>query len=292
LKHSPLLFAALGGLAAASTLHAQTAAPATAPPRVIRIYREVIKPDHGPAHAKTEAMLPAAFAQARWPSHYLAMTSASGPGEAWFISPWESYAAYEADAKAIEKNAALLAAFDRLAAEDAVHVADATTLFAGYREDLSYRAGVNMARMRHVMLVTFRVKPGRGEDFAAARKIVQAAHEKAGLDEHWLTYEVTAGAPTGTYLLFLPMESMAALDSAREIHGKAYADALGAENERKVADLMNASLEGSTTTLFAFSPAMSYAPDEWKAADVYWAPPAERAAAASGKTKVPARKQN
>jgi hypothetical protein len=287
-----LLLAALSGLAAASTLHAQTAAPVTAPPKVIRIYREVIKPDHGPAHAKTEAGLPAAFAEANWPNHYIAMTSASGPGEAWFIGPWDSYAAYEADSRAIEKNAVLLAAFDRLGAADSQHVADAATLFASYREDLSYRAGVDMIKMRYVMLVTFRVKAGRGEEFTAARNIVQAAHEKAEMDEHWATYEVTAGAPAGTYLLFLPMESMAALDSAQEMHGKAYLDALGAENGKKVADLMNASLDGSMTTLFAFSPIMSYPPDTWKAADAYWAPKAQRAAAASGKTKVPARKQN
>ena len=292
MKNSPLLVAALSGLAAASTLHAQSTAGATAPPKVIRIYREVIKPDHGPAHTKTEAALPAAFARENWPHHYIAMTSSSGPGEAWFISPWDSYAAYEADSKAIEKNPALLAAFDRLGAADGEHVADATSIFATYREDLSYHPGVNMPEMRYLMVVTFRVKPGRGEDFAAARKIVNAAHEKARMDEHWATYEVTSGASTGTYLLFLPMKSMAAMDAAQEMHGKAYVEALGAENEKKVADLTNASLESSTATLFALSPAMSYPPDEWKAADGYWAPKIERAGAPAGKAKVPARKQD
>ena len=292
MKSSPLLVAALSGLAAAPTLHAQTMAPVAAPPKVIRIYREVIKPDHGPAHAKTEAALPAAFARENWPNHYIAMTSSSGPGEAWFISPWDSFAAYEADSRAMEKSRALLAAFDRIGAADSEHVADATSMLATYREDLSYHPGVNMPDMRYVLLVTFRVKPGRADEFAAARKIVHAAHEKARMDEHWATYEVISGASTGTYLLFLPMKSLAAMDAAQELHGQPYVDALGAENEKKVADLMNASLESSTATLFAFSPAMSYPPDEWKAADAYWAPRMERAAAPASKAKVPAKKQD
>lgn len=286
-----LFLTALCGLAAASTLQAQTATPSS-PPKVLQIYREVLKPGHGPAHAKTEAGWPAAFAKANWPSHYMAMTSSSGPGEAWFISAWDSYAAYEADSKAIEKEAALQAELDRLSQADGEHLANAYSMFATYREDLSYRAGVNVAEMRYFMVTTFRVKPGRGADFAAARKIVNAAHEKANMDEHWAVYQVTAGAPTGTYLLLLPMKSMAQLDVAREIHGKAYDDAMGEENRKKVADLVNASVESSTATLFAFSPTMSYPPNEWKAADAYWAPKVEKAATAADKAKVPTKKQN
>lgn len=291
MKNSTVLLTALCGLAVVSTVHAQSAAP-NAPPKVIQIYREVIKPGHGVGHAKTEAGWPAAFAKANWPSHYIAMTSTTGPTEAWFISAWDSYAAYEADGKAIEKNGALQAELDRLGTADGDHVANVISMLATYRDDLSYRSGVNIAEMRYFMLTTYRVKPGRGDDFAAARKIVQATHEKANMDEHWATYQVTSGAPAGTYLLLLPMKSMAALDAAQEMHGKAYEAAMGEENQKKVADLMNASLDSSTAVLFAFNPKMSYPPKEWAAADAYWAPKVERAAAAADKTKVPAKKQN
>jgi len=293
MKHSTILLTALCGLAAASSIHAQTAAPVTPPPKVIQIYREVIKPGHGPAHTKTEAGWPAAFAKANWPSHYIALTSASGPSEAWFISGWESYAAYENDGKAIEKNISLQTELDRLSAADGDHVANMISMFATYREDLSYRAPVSIPEMRYFMLTTYRVKPGRGTDFVAARKIVQAAHEKANMDEHWAMYQVTSGAAAGTYLLMLPMKSMAALDAAQEMHGKAFEDAMGEENQKKVADLMNASVDSSTAVLFAMSPKMSYPPKEWIAADAYWAPKAERAATAADKSaKLPAKQKN
>lgn len=285
------LLTALCGFAAVSTLHAQAPAPG-GPPKVLQIYREVLKPGHGPAHVKTEAGWPAAFAKADWPSHYMAMTSASGPAEAWFVSAWDSYAAYEADSKAIEKNAALQAELDRLSQADGEHLANHTVMFATHREDLSYRATVNIPEMRYFMVTTFRVKPGRGAEFAAARKIVNAAHEKANMDEHWAVYQVTSGAPTGTYLLLLPMKSMAELDAAQEMHGKAYEAAMGEENQKKVADLMNASVDSSTAVLFAFSPKMSYASKEWQAADAFWAPKTERAATAPDKAKVPTKKQN
>lgn len=291
MKKSPILLTALGGLVAASAIHAQTAAVLSQPPKVIQIYREVLKPGHGPAHAKTEAGWPAAFGKADWPSHYIAMTSTSGPSEAWFISGWDSYAAYEKDSKDIEKNTALQAELDRLGQVDGEHLNSMVSMFATYREDLSYRAAVNIPEMRYFMLTTYRVKPGRGADFVAARKLVQAAHEKANMDEHWATYQVSSGAAAGTYLLLLPMKSMAELDAAQQMHGKPYEDALGEENSKKVADLMNASLDSSTAVLFAFSPKMSYPPKDWIAADAFWAPKVERAAVPD-KAKVPAKKQN
>ena len=147
-------------------------------------------------------------------------------------------------------------------------------MFATYREDLSYRAGVNIAQMRYFLLTTFRVKPGRGAEFAAARKMVQAAHDQVNMDEHWAMYQVTSGAPGGTYLQFLPIKSLADVDAAREMHGDAYDAAVGAENQKKIADLMNASVESSTSVILRFSPKMSYPPKEWVAADAFWAPPA------------------
>jgi hypothetical protein len=149
-------------------------------------------------------------------------------------------------------------------------------MFATYREDLSYRAAVNVAEMRYFMVTTYRVKPGRGADFAAAWKMVLAVHEKLNMDEHWAMYGVTSGAPGGTYLMFLPIKSMAEIDAAQEMHGKAYEAATGEDNQKKIADLMNNSVESSSSAILRFSPKMSYPPKEWVVADAFWAPPAAK----------------
>jgi hypothetical protein len=286
----PFVWAAICGLALTSSLQAQTKTT-TPPPKLMQIYREVLKPGHGAAHTRTEAGWPAAFAKANWPTHYLALTSTSGPSEAWFISAWDSYAAYEKDNQDIEKNATLQAELDRLGTADGEHVSSMTSIFAAYREDLSYRPAVSIPEMRYFQLTTWHLKPGRAQEFAAARKLVQAVHEKLNMDEHWAMYQVSSGAPSGTYLMLLPIKSLADIDAARETHGKAYEAAIGEEDQKKIADLMNASVESSTNVILSFNPKMSYAPKEWAVADAFWTPRVERAAV-TAPAKVPAKKTN
>lgn len=66
-----------------------------APPNVIQIYREEVKPGKVAAHEKTEVGWPRAFAKANSPDHYIAMTSMTGPNEAWFINGYDSLATLE-----------------------------------------------------------------------------------------------------------------------------------------------------------------------------------------------------
>jgi len=282
-----LVLTLLCGLGATSALHAQD--PVTPPPKVLQIIREVIKPGHGPAHTKVEAGWPAAFTKANAGGHYIAMTSTTGPGEALFVAGWDSFAAFEQDGQANEKNAALMAELDRLAQVDGEHLSNFNNVFATYREDLSYRAPVSIPKMRHFSITTYRVKPGRTAEFAAARKHISAVHEKRNMDEHWAVYQVTSGMPAGTFLLIMPLKSMAELDAAAAMHDKAYEDALAAESQNKLGDLMNASLDSSTNMLFSFSPKMSYPPKEWTVADAFWTAPKKVDAPAKALAKAPAK---
>jgi hypothetical protein len=285
-------FAMIAFCGVASAALAQTPADPNAPPKVLQIMREVLKPGHGPAHQKTEAGWPAAFGKAGYKNSYLAVTSTSGPAEGWYLAGWDSYAAYEQDDQEINKNAALSAELGRLSQADGEHLASHTVMFAALRDDLSYRYSVEIPKMRYFDLTTFQVKPGRNAEFIEARKIVQAVHDKQKMDEHWAMYQVTSGAPAGTFLLFLPMKSLAEMDAAQEMHGKAYDDAMGEADRKKVADLLNASLESTFTRIMSFNPGQSYPPKEWAVADAFWAPKTERAAvAAPGKAlaKAPAK---
>ena len=42
------------------------------------------------------------------------------------------------------------------------------------------------------------------------------------MNEHWATYQVLSGMNTGTYVMFLPLKSLADVDAAGEMHGGAY----------------------------------------------------------------------
>jgi hypothetical protein len=266
---------AFGTLVLLSPLYQALAQTPVVPstPKVLRIYREEVKPGKGAAHEKVEVGWPQAFAKANYPVHYLAMTSITGPNEAWFLEGYDSFASIEKAGQTIDNNAALKAELDKLSERDGELLSGMRILITTYRDDLSYGSNVTLSQMRYMTVTMTRVRPGHDSEFVALRKIVSAAHEKANMDEHWAVYQVVSGAPAGTYLLFLPMKSMAQMDVAQEIHGEPYQDALGEENQRKVRELSSAAIMTSESSLFAFNPGMSYPSKEFAAGDPdFWMP--------------------
>jgi hypothetical protein len=293
MKMTLMTLSALAALAMASPARTDDVAPAGLP-KVIQISREMIKVGHGAAHSKTEAGWPVAFRAAKTAQRYFAMTSVTGPGEAWFVTPFPSYAAIEAATKADEANATLTADLGRLLVADAEHLSGASSIFASLREDLSYRSLTTLADQRYVQVTTFHIKPGHVDEWVAMRKLTQAWHEKLNMDEHWTTFQVTSGGTGNTYLMFIPFKAMADLDAAAEMHGKKYTDAMG-DDAKKMNELASASIDHTDLAVFALDPKLSYAPAQWEQADAFWAPKPGTAvkavARAKATTPAPAEKQ-
>lgn len=258
------------------------------PPKILQIFREEVKPGKGPAHEKFEAGWPAALAKADWPSHYLALTSMTGPTEAWFITGYESVAAWEKDINALESNKAVTANVDALSEKDSEFLSGASSLLLTLRPDLGNGPNVDISKMRYFRILTFRVRPGHDGDFSGAAKIVKDAYAKAKITLSWATYQVTAGMAGPTYLIWVPMSSLKEIDAARDFQ-TALAEAEGDEGQKA---LTKAS-EGYafvTQNLYAFNPKMSYPPKEWAARDPeYWAPKTPPAPAKK-EAKPPAKK--
>ncbi len=256
-------------VAAAARVTAQEPPP---PPKILQIYREEVKPGKGPAHAKVEAGWPAAFAKANWPSHYLALTSLTGPSEAWFVSGWDSMAAWEKDTKALEGNMALSAELDALQEKDGELLSGGSGLLLTYREDLSNMPGVDLSKMRYFRIITFRIRPGHENDFMSAVKIVKDAYRKANISLPWAVFQVTAGMPGPTFTVWIPMTSLAELDATMKA-AKAIQDAEGEEGQKALAKAAADGYTFTTQNIYAFSPKMSYPPKEWVAKDPgFWAP--------------------
>jgi hypothetical protein len=275
------LLAPLTLLLAASApraMRAQEAATA-APPKVLQIFVESIKPGKAAAHEKVEAGWPLAFRKAKWPSHYLAMTSMTGPSEAWFLSGYDSYAAWEADQKHVEQTPALGRELERLSLQDGELLSGTRGIVAVYREDLSYRPNITLGDMRYFTVSTITLRPGYDSAFADIRKLVQAGHDKTKMDEHWAMFQVVSGMPGSTYLLFLPMKSLKEADLAVDSHAKPYLDALGEDGRRQLREFARAGYANVESNLFAFSPKMSYPSDELASSDsIYWKPAVASAA--------------
>lgn len=255
------------------------------PPKVIQIYREEVKPGKGAAHEKVEVGWPRAFAKAKSQTHYLAMTSVSGPTEAWFISGYDSLAAWEKDTRDNENNAVLNAELQQLSAQDGELLSSVRSVVATYREDLSYRPdGANIGQMRYFYITTVRVRPGH--DYSEVNKIGRAAHEKANIPEHWAVFQVNYGMPAGTLLIFQPLKLLAEVDAFSQTHGENYRAAIGEDGSKKLRELTTAGILSSETNIFSFSPKMSYPSKEMAAADPdFWTPKTKAAAKPAAATK-------
>jgi hypothetical protein len=260
------------------------------PPKVLVINREFVKPGKaGLIHQKSEAAFVRAFASAKWPTHYLAVSSLSGKPRSLFLAGYESFEALEKDNKATAQNASFGAALDRAAMADGDLLSDYDQSVLVYREDLSLHADADIPHMRYFEIMVFRVKPGHDKDFEALAKMYINAYDKVP-DTHWATYQIAYGAEGGAVVVFSPMKSASEIDKAFA-QGKQIEEAMGEEGMKKAAELAAASIESSMSNLFSFEPKMSYVPPEWAKADPEFWTPATAVAGGPKKSSQTAKKQ-
>ena len=260
----------------------------TPPPAMIQIYREEVKPGRTAAHAKTEAAFARDFKAAKASPNYTALVSVTGPDEAWFIARYDSYAAYGKDQKDTNSNPALKAVLDRDSAADGELLSTERSIVARYRADLSYRPGVSIPLTRFMTIAIVRVRPGHNSDYEDARKIIKAAHEKLALKFNYSVYQVQSGMAAGTFFVLTYYKTMADLDAAADIHGKAYEDAIGDDGRKKLSELASSGTIATDTMLMAVDAKMSYPNKETIDADpAFWAPKPSATMGGAASTKMP-----
>ena len=258
------------------------------PPKVLTVIREYTKPGKsGTLHEKTESAFVQAMMRAKWPTHYLAVESLSGPSRALFFTGYDSFAAWEKDTRATEKDKALSADLDRAYAADGELLSETDNAALVFREEYSLRPEVDIAHMRYFEISRFQIKQGHDKDWDEIVKLVTAAYQKIP-DAHWAAYSAVYGFPDTTYIIFNPMKSAAEIDKNFAAN-KDFEAAMGEAGMKKLSELSAAAIESSQTNLFAFNPRMSYPADEWVKADPeFWKPNAAAAPAASKKPGKPA----
>ena len=188
----------------------------TSQPNFLTITREEVKTGHNAMHAAFEAGWPAAYTKAKSPNYYLAMVAMTGPNESWYVSPYASQSAYGESMKRESDDKTLSAELARLQRGDADHINSSRQLHAVARTDLSYGVFPDMGLARFWEITTFRVRPGNEEAFASAAKAYAAAAKRAAPTMSWRTYEVIAGLPGPTYLVFSSVPSFGEFDRGME----------------------------------------------------------------------------
>jgi hypothetical protein len=242
-------------------------------PKVLQITREYTKPGKaGMVHDKAESAFVQAMSRAKWPTHYLAMTSLSGKARALFLTSYASFEAWEQDNSAVEKNTALSAALDRASMADGELLDSVDQGVFVFRDELSLRPMADISQMRYLEVSVYHVRPGHDREWNEVVKMVKAAYEKGVPDAHWGAFEQVYGGDEGTFLVLTARKTLAEIDRGFQ-EDKQFEAAMGEEGMKKLDELYGASVESSLHQLFAFNPRMSYVADEWIKADPdFWKP--------------------
>jgi hypothetical protein len=186
------------------------------PAPVINIDIEMIKEGKSAVHEKVEAEWSATLRKAGFPANYYAFAAMSGSNQVWWIQPMPSFAANEEYEKFTAKEP-LKSSLDNLDSRDGELRVSSRQMWAVFRPDLSYKPeSCNLAKTRFVDLATYRIKLGKDDDLVNGAKVIFDAYRKSNVDMCLLSYEVTAGAPTGTFLFANLMDSMKFLDAEPE----------------------------------------------------------------------------
>jgi hypothetical protein len=243
----------------------------TTQPKFLNIFREQLKPGTAGEHAKWEAGWPAAFEKAKSPYHYIALQSITGPPEVWYVSPLANQAAYGEMMDAEQKDPVLAAELERLMKGDGQFLSEQSALQAVARPDLSHGAFPPVGKMRYYEITTFRVRSGHEDAFVAATKAYKAAATRSAPNASWRTYDVVAGAPGGTFLVFSSVGAFADFDRMLA-EGQTAMTGATPEEMAVLGKFMKDSVLNASTNRYRLDPGQSYVNAETKAQDpAFWA---------------------
>lgn len=242
-------------------------------PKVLQITREYTKPGKaGTVHDRAESAFVQAMTRAKWPTHYMGMTSLTGKQRALFLTRYASFEDWEKDSQAVAKNATLAAALDRAGAADGDLLDSMDQAVFYFREEMSLRPMTDISKMRYLDVTVFKVRGGKGKEWDELVKLAKEGYGKGDPEAHWGTFELVYGGDSGTYLVLTARQSLAEVDHGFAIEKQVNA-AIGEEGGKRMSELFASCVESVQSQLFAFSPAMSYPAEEWIKSDPdFWSP--------------------
>jgi len=257
-------------LALTVSLAARAQAPTGAPPNILSLEIDSIKPYQTAPYDKVAAEYPPVSEQSKQTTHYLAMEAMSGPPRAAYLAGYDSFEAVQKDTEATRGNAALRAKFDALDAREAPYVNEVQNTVWHYRADLSNNvAGADLPHSHYWEIYLIRVRPGHAQAVQELAKLIRETDVKIGQNTPVAWFEAEAGT-TDAYLVLLPMKSLKDRDTSLA-RDKDFAAALGDEGGRRLNQLVEESGANVENNIWMVVPAASYVEKSWVDADPkYW----------------------
>jgi hypothetical protein len=266
-NYSALLLTSSLLFAATAPAIAQKMSDIPAPPKILVVQREMLKPGKsGSPHMKTESAFIQAFADAKMKTYYLGVDSLSGPSRALFFVGYDSYAEWGKDLEMMHKNAGLAAAVDSAQINDGDLLSGFEQQVFALREDMSLNDHIDVGATRFWEIDTWKIKPGHDAEWSALVKLYTDNYAKVAPNAQWATFQSDYAMDNGgVFAVFIPFKSMADIDQSK-IDDAKFGASLSPEDQKKFAEL-GSIIESSQSNLFAVNPKLSYPFPGWVKTD-------------------------
>jgi hypothetical protein len=188
-------------LACARFCSAQPAAP----PKVLLLVHQQFKPGKSADREKLERATAAIYNRLEVPVYWMEMAAFTGPSEALFLGPYDSFEAVEKAGATLEQLNEAHPELARMQAGINDTLSSQRTILA-VRRDSPGAANINLAQARFIRMLVVRVRPG--EEPPLARDLKTS-----------VVYEVSSGMSGPAFLIFQTMTAFADISSSDVTHG-------------------------------------------------------------------------
>jgi hypothetical protein len=218
----------------------------------IFVYREQIRPGKLAKYMQVEEDAARFCAKAPCPNPYLALTSMTGPNEAWWINGFDTAETFEKIQQAYAASAEITQYLNTVDGNKADLAFGATRLLARFHPEMSFYSTPVAPRYFTVSIVQVRLKNVAA--FRELRSRFKQTLERVGKPQ-WV-YQVTSGTDDVTFIVMTPARTM------QDVQTMPVTD--------DSADI----IAHSETRLYAVSPALSMPAESWMEADPdFWKRP-------------------
>lgn len=142
------------------------------------------------------------------------------------------------------------------------YVQSVVTRYYAFLLKLSKQPADSKEPTKFAAIITFQVRPGKGDDFRSAMERATEAIEKTKWSDNFEWYVLANGGVTGTYVLVLPhanwadFEEKPGMKSFENMVREAFGEAEG----NSILKRFDASIEKETSEIIQFRPDLSYLP--------------------------------
>jgi hypothetical protein len=232
--------------------------PAAAPPNMLLLVHEEFRFGKEGDRQKLEVAISRACDHMKVPNDWIDLESVSGPPEALFFDPFDSFEQVDT---AFADWPRIYAAHPELArAQQELRslVTAERTIIAVRRDDLGYRPqSIDFSKARFLRVLEVRLNPGHERDFVEAFRILSAAYEKIKADTPWVVYQVNVGMPSPAFLVFMPLRELRQNDDLLNWR-KDLREAEGEDAVNQTAQIAREAYAATESNLYAISPKTSH----------------------------------